>query len=116
MKRLMILLAMTFSFCATGWMAAAEPETKPDPIAGEWRWNGNRDVLIDPNGTATERGSGTAEWKLLHSNNTVERKYEITWKFNDGRFFIDIMILSGDGNRLEGRNQANKRVWAKRVP
>jgi len=98
------------------WTAAEEPIARPDPIAGEWRWFGNRDVFVDPDGTAVHEGNATAKWKLLHTNNTVERKYEFIWKKNDGHIYIDTMILSGDGNRLEGRNQSNKRVWAKRVP
>jgi hypothetical protein len=97
-------------------MPAEEPVSKPDPIVGEWRWNGNRDVIVDANGTANQRGDGTASWKLLHTNNTVERKYEFTWNKSNGNIYIDTLILSSDGNRLEGRNQSNKRVWAKRVP
>jgi hypothetical protein len=96
-------------------MPAAEPELKTDPIAGEWRWNGNKDVYIDPDGTATQTG-GKGKWKLLESTTTVERKYEFVWKKDDGKIYIDTMILSGDKNRLEGRNQSNRRVSAKRMP
>jgi hypothetical protein len=116
MNRLIILLAVTFSFGAVEWMPAQESISKPDPIVGEWRWNGNRDVIIDVDGTAKQKSDGTASWKLLHTNNTVERKYEFTWNKTNGNIYIDTMILSSDGNRLEGRNQSNKRVWAKRVP
>jgi hypothetical protein len=115
MNRLIIFLAVTFALCAIDRVPAEEPVSKPDPIVGEWRWLGNRDVFIDADGTANEGSAGKAVWKLLH-NNTVERKYEFTLKTSDGRIYIDTLILSSDGNRLEGRNQSNKRVWAKRVP
>jgi len=115
MSRIIILLAVAFSFCSLDWISAEEPISKPDPIVGEWRWLGTRDVFIDADGTANEGSAGKAVWKLLH-NNTVERKYEFTLKTSDGRIYIDTLILSGDGNRLEGRNQFNRRVWAKRVP
>jgi hypothetical protein len=115
MHKLMIVLAVTFTFCGNHWTGAEEASSKPDPVVGEWIWNGNRDVIVDPDGTAKQRGDGTAQWKLLHGNNTVERKYEFTWNKSNGNIYIDTLILSGDGKRLEGRNQANKRVWAKRV-
>jgi hypothetical protein len=116
MSRIIILLAVAFSFCCLDWMKAEEAILKPDPIVGEWRWLGNRDVFFDADGKGNEGNAGKAVWKVLNTNNTVERKYEITWKRSDGKIYIDTMILSSDGNRLEGRNQSNRRVWAKRIP
>jgi hypothetical protein len=116
MNRFIIYLAIAFTFCGVDWMAAEEPSLKPDPIAGEWRWNGNRDVLVDPDGTATHSSGAKAKWKLLHNSTTAERKYEFSWKKPDGTISIDIIILSGDGNRLDGRSQSNRRISAKRIP
>lgn len=116
MNRLIIFLAVAFTLCSVDWTPAEEPGSKPDPIVGEWRWLGNRDVIVDSDGRAKEGDAATATWKLLHTNNTVERKYEFTWNRNDAKIYVHTLILSSDGNRLEGRNQFNKRVWAKRVP
>ena len=104
-----------FTCCAIGRLPAQEPDSKPDPIVGQWIWNGNRNVTVEADGTAKQPGVGTAEWKLLHTNNTVERKYEFTWSRRNGKIYIHTLVLSTDGQTLDGKNQENKRVWAKRV-
>ena len=116
MNRFIIYLAIALTFCGGHWLAAEESELKTDPIAGEWMWNGKSDVLVDPDGTANQSNGATAKWKLLRTNSTVERKYEFTWKKPNGTISIDTIILSIDRNRLDGRNQFNRRIWAKRIP
>jgi hypothetical protein len=84
-------------------------------IVGRWIWIGARDVIVNADGTAKQPGEATAEWKLLHTNNTVERKYEFIWSRRGGKTYIHTVVLSNDGQRLDGKNQVNQRIWAKRV-
>jgi len=115
MNRLTFFLTVAFTFFVTAWLPAQEPASKTDPIVGRWIWVGARNVTINANGTAVQPGEATAEWKLLHDGNTNERKYEFIWSRNGGKTYIHTVVLSNDGQHLDGKNQVNQRVWAKRV-
>ena len=112
MNKLTLLLSVTFTFCLIAWLPAEE---STDPIVGRWIWIGTRNVIVNADGTAKQPGEATAEWKLLHTNNTVERKYEFIWNRNGGKTYIHTVVLSNDRQRLDGKNQVNQRIWAKRV-
>ena len=115
MNRLIFLLTVAFTLCATESLRAQADASKTDPIVGHWIWNGNRNVTVEADGTAKQPGEASAEWKLLQTNNTVERKYEFIWHRRGGATYIHTVILQTDGKRLEGRNQLKTRIRAKRI-
>ena len=115
MNRLAFFLAVAVSLGTISPLPAEEPASAPDPIAGQWIWKGELGVTIYADGTAKQPGQGSAEWRLLHNNKTVERKYEFIWNRPKGKRFIEILVLSTDYQRLDGADQKGARVWGERI-
>jgi len=111
----MIFLAVAFTLCAVVRLPAEESASDTDPIVGLWLWNGDHDVTVRADGTAKQRGEASAEWKLLHTNKTVERNYEFTWHRRGGKMYVQTLVLSSDGWSLNGSNQKGARIWAKKI-
>jgi hypothetical protein len=85
-------------------------------VEGHWHWfNGGLTEFVeggvarslDPNDPAREVGRGT--WRAVGGTPIT---IEVTWA-KDG--WKDTLTLSADGQRLEGFNQQNSRVWAERT-
>jgi hypothetical protein len=115
MNRFLFFLAVALTSCTIGRLQAEEPASKTDPIVGHWIWVGTRNVTVNADGTAKQPGEATAEWKWVDVHGTTERKYEFIWNRAGGRIYIHKLVLSADGQRLDGTNQKGERVWAKRV-
>lgn len=75
-------------------------------ILGAWHWFTGSTVEIKPNGVIPGQGHS---WACLDGS---RGRYRIVW--SDGTW-IDTLTLSADGNRLQGTNQINNRVWAERI-
>lgn len=110
--KLPLFIIVTTALVASGGPAAGrEKDAAPDPIIGQWHFpNGDR-IVIQPDGVALANGRPRGVWRFL-KNPEVERKYEIVW---DDGVFIDVLRLSRDGKKLEGKNQQGKRIIAIRL-
>lgn len=82
---------------------------KPDPVVGKWRWSVNGKELpgaeFEPEGKIA--GRPDSSWLLVDPR---ARRYQFMW----GREFIDVMTLSADGTRLEGKNNKGDTITARR--
>ncbi len=89
------------------------PVVRADPIVGVWKWF-NGTVTINADGTVRHGGllmgllKNRGTWECIDS---VQRKYSVRW--NVGKW-VDTLVLSPDGNKLQGVNSNGKVVSAKR--
>ena len=74
-------------------------------LAGEWRWSLGVPVTIRPDGSA-QAGTFLARWEPV---NPAARTFRITWPPG-----VDEVVLSADGNRIQGGNQYGFKVDAPR--
>lgn len=81
--------------------------------AGSWKWFIGGRVELDARGGAVGYGRDNREnnrgtWRCVNGS---PRTIEIRWTKGGWR---DTLVLSADGSKLEGRNQAS-RVWGERI-
>jgi hypothetical protein len=75
-------------------------------IIGSWQWFNGVVVIVESGGTLrTDDNANYGTWTCVDA---VQRKFMLQWKRGGWR---DTLILSGDGRRLDGRNQWGIRVW-----
>ncbi|WP_027723281.1 hypothetical protein [Maridesulfovibrio zosterae] len=84
----------------------ASDEGVCDLIVGKWKWFTNSVVEFQHGGRMPGNGN---YWKCVDSN---QRKFVVNW--GNGKW-IDNLILSQDGNRLDGKNQIGNKVWGTRL-
>jgi len=103
-----LVVAMTIERARSGQQRAGIP---PDPIVGTWRWYVNGGEFPGheflPKGLVKD--TPDASWLLVDPK---ERRYQLVW---GDRRFIDVMTLSPDGTRLEGRNNEGAAITGVRV-
>jgi len=81
---------------------------------GSWKWFDGGTAVIDEQGGVQGYAPGSSKptnpgsWKCVNGSPLT---IQITWVKGG---WIDTLVLSADGQRLEGTNQQNKRVWAER--
>jgi len=75
-----------------------------DGIIGKWQWFNGSKAEFGANGFVPGDGN---RWECLRDG-----IFKIIW--NNGQW-IDTLTLSGDGTRLEGKNQIGNRVWGQRI-
>lgn len=97
---------------ASGSAQSTATSSKPDPLVGKWRCShDNLIVKIHADGTAEHTGNAKGTWKALPTQ-TVERKYQITWK--DGAF-VDAVSLDKSGRKYSAKNQTGFKYTAVRI-
>ncbi len=74
---------------------------------GKWKWFTGGEVNIQPDGHLN--GDPKSTWTC---KDPASRTIEMSW--NNGQY-IDTLALSGDGLRLEGKNQYGHRVWGEKI-
>jgi hypothetical protein len=89
-------------------------EGKPptELITGKWRWFNGLIVEITGGGMVAKDSRGnmvdSGSWRVIDAS---KRKFEMKWRAG----WTDTLTLSPDNNSLEGTNQANGHVSAKRI-
>jgi len=83
--------------------------------AGTWKWFNGGTVIIDDQGGATGYDKGSdkpnpGKWRCVNGSPVT---IQIQWVKGG---WLDTLTLSSDGQKLEGRNQQNSRVWGERSP
>jgi hypothetical protein len=81
-------------------------------ITGKWRWFNGLIVEITGGGMVAKDSRGnmvdSGSWRVIDAS---KRKFEMKWRAG----WTDTLTLSPDNNSLEGTNQANGHVSAKRI-
>ncbi len=85
--------------------ADLRPSYDRNSIEGRWRWFNGGIADFKPDGAC----GVNSYWRAA---DPARRIFIITW---NNRKWIDTLTLSPDGNRLEGTNQINNRVWGTRI-
>ena len=76
-------------------------------IKGTWKWFNGHKVNMDEYGNIWA-GNYTGKWK---QKNAVLREYIIKWDHG----YTDVMRLSADGKRLDGKSNTGATVWGERI-
>ncbi len=86
--------------------AAGSDAAACDAVVGSWKWFTGSTVVLDPGGTIG--GNPKNVWTCEDADT---RTFVLRW----GSRFVDTLVLSADGRRLEGKNQHGSRVTGERV-
>jgi len=81
--------------------------------AGTWKWYNGGTVILDEQGVATGYDKGSdrpnpGKWRCVSGSPVT---IQIQWVKGG---WLDTLVLSADGRKLEGTNQVKNRVWAER--
>ncbi|MEQ8814050.1 MAG: SH3 domain-containing protein [Thalassobaculum sp.] len=101
------------SFLVPSLLATLPPKTGSTPdtaacdsVVGAWKWFTGSTVVLDPGGTI-----GGNPGNVWTCEDAETRTFVLRW----GSRFVDTLVLSADGQRLEGKNQHGSRVSGQRL-
>lgn len=112
MKTKTTLLAFAVSLLSLSGFGANLNDVKhPDPLIGQWRWEGQKKVVeIRADGTI-QSPYGKAVWKFIPGK-AERRHYEISWQSNGT---VDHITLQPDGHKLHGVNSGGRKFNSEKV-
>src|SRR5262245_45599390 len=111
-KRLLatVALAAWFGCAASGAPPAPSqsPSLQDSTIAGDWDWFIGGVTTIRADGTFVfSDGTRHGTWQLTDRS---QRLFTLVWSSG----FTDTLVLSADGQVLDGKNQVGTHVWGHR--
>jgi hypothetical protein len=79
-------------------------------IVGLWDFHTDHVIQVDRGGTLVEREGGLRGF--WHLRDPASRTYEMNWNLGE---YLVTLVLSADGQRLEGKNQEGRRAVGNRL-